>query len=253
MDRGRGRSTGDWNTSDFRDLAGDALAGLKLLKNRPDLNPRQIGLWGISQGGWVVSLAASLCPDVAFVISVSGPGVTPEGQNAYCVEQWMKAAGYSNAEVNEARSFYLLSSSYRLTGTNWGELETARKASQNKLWYDSNPYLDNDLSGVSKQWQLIGRYDPAPALRKVHCPVLAIFGEMDPFVPAQKSADIWKTTLAQAGNHDVTIRIFPHADHTIRDTHNWITLPDFFALQRDWLMKHVAAASRAPAPAPKRD
>ena len=78
--RGCGRSTGDWNKSGFDDLAGNALAGLQRFKNRPDINPHQIGLWGNSQGGWIVPLAAFRCPDVAFIISVSGPGITPETQ-----------------------------------------------------------------------------------------------------------------------------------------------------------------------------
>jgi pimeloyl-ACP methyl ester carboxylesterase len=241
--RGCGRSTGSWNESGFDDLAGDALAGLELLKNRPDINPHQIGLWGISQGGWIVSLAASRCADVAFIISVSGPGITPEAQGAYCVEHWMKAAGYSEADVNEAGSLFLLAIRCRRTDSGWDELKAERKADQNKPWYNACPYLDRDAPGASKFWQLIGNYDPVPALRKVHCPVLAVFGKLDPAVPAQKSADIWKTALTEAGNHDVVIKIFPHADHGIADTRTWTTLPGFFTLQREWLMKHVAINS----------
>jgi pimeloyl-ACP methyl ester carboxylesterase len=237
--RGCGRSTGSWNESGFDDLAGDALAGLELLKNRQDINPHQIGLWGVSQGGWIVPLAASRCADVAFIISVSGPGITPEAQGAYCVEHWMKAAGYSEADVNEAGSLFLLTIRCRRTDSGWNELKAERKADQNKPWYDACPYLDRDATGASKFWQLIGNYDPVPALHKVHCPVLAIFGELDPAVPAQKSADIWKTALTEAGNHDVVIKIFPHADHAINDTRTWTTLPGFFTLQREWLLKHV--------------
>jgi pimeloyl-ACP methyl ester carboxylesterase len=237
--RGCGSSTGDWKESGFDGLAGDALAGLELLKNRPDINPHQIGLEGGSQGGWIVSLAASRSRDVAFIISVSGPGITPEAQGVYCVEQWMKAAGYSKADVNEARSLYLLTVRCRRTDSGWNELDAERIANQNKPWYNACPYMDRDAPGASKFWQLIGNYDPVPALRKVHCPVLAIFGESDPFVPAQKSANIWKTAFTEAGNHDVVIKIFSHADHGIADTRSWTTLPDFFTLQRDWLLKHV--------------
>jgi uncharacterized protein len=237
--RGCGRSTGDWNISGFDDLASDTLAGLELLKNRPDINPHQIGLWGVSQGGWIVGLAASRCADVAYIISVSGPGITPEAQGAYCVEHWMKAAGYSEADVNEAGSLFLLTIRCRRTDSGWNELNAERKADQNKPWFDACPYLDRDAPGASKFWQLIGNYDPVPALRTVHCPVLAIFGELDPWVPAQKSADILKTALAEADNYDVVIKIFPHADHGIADTRTWTILPGFFALQRDWLLKHI--------------
>src|SRR5439155_1899046 len=91
--RGCGSSTGDFNKCSFDDFAGDTLAGVELLKSRPDINPHKIGLWGGSEGGWVISLAASRCADVAFIINMSGPGITPEATSAYQVEHWMKAAG----------------------------------------------------------------------------------------------------------------------------------------------------------------
>jgi dienelactone hydrolase len=58
---------------------------------------------------------------------------------------------------------------------------------------------------------------PIPILHQVHCSVLAILGGMDPLVPAQKSAEIWKTAIAEAGNRDATIRILPYADHSLVD------------------------------------
>lgn len=41
----------DWRRVSLSDKAGDALAGVQLLKRRKDINPRQIGLYGHSQGG----------------------------------------------------------------------------------------------------------------------------------------------------------------------------------------------------------
>ena len=181
--RGSGNSTGDWRKSGFDDLAGDALAGLELLKNRPDINPHQIGLWGASQGGWIVGLAASRSTDVAFIISVSGPGITPEAQDAFVIEHRMKAAGFSDADFSEAISLYQLDSHCAQTGSGWDEFEAARRVVQNKPWYnnDVHPHAPSD----EQQWRLIWNYDPVPALHKVHCPVLAMFGEADPLVPAR--------------------------------------------------------------------
>jgi uncharacterized protein len=238
--RGCGSSTGDWRKSGFNALAGDALAGLELLKNQRNINPHQIGLWGISQGGWLVPLAASRSADVAFVISVSGPGITPEAQGAYCVEHWMKAAGYSKADLREALTLYQLDSHCTRTDNGWDKLKAVRKAYQNKPWYNACPFLSADSPEAQKQWQLIWNYDPVPALRKVHCPVLAIFGDLDALVPPQKSADIWKKALTEAGNHDVVIRIFPHANHSIADPRTGLPVPGYLALEREWLSKHVA-------------
>lgn len=80
---------------------------------------------------------------------------------------------------------------------------------------------------------------PVPGLHKLHYPVLAIFGGSDQFVPVQKSAEIWKRALAKAGNHDVVVKIFPHAGHAMNDMRTWAPVPGFYALVRDWLLKHV--------------
>lgn len=237
--RGCGSSKGDHNNCSYDDFAGDTLAGLELLKQRADINPHQIGLWGGSEGGWIVSLAASRCADVAFIINMSGPGISPEATSAYQVEHWMKAAGYSKADVAEARSLFLLESRYERTGSNWNEVESARKADQNKPWYNLNQFLRNEISGVDEKWALTGNYDPIPSLHKVHCPVLAMFGESDPLIPARQSAEIWKTALREAGNHDVVIKIFPHANHTMADPRTDAQVPGFFALQREWVLKRV--------------
>jgi hypothetical protein len=183
-------------------------------------------------------LAASRCGDVAFIISVSGPGITPEADSAYQVEHWMKAAGYSKADVNEARSLYLLNSRYKRTGSHWNELEAARKAAQNKPWYNACPILGESAADTRSRQTWI--YDPVPALHKVHCPVLSVYGELDPLVPAKESAEIWKTALREAGNHDVVIKIFPHAVHNINDTRTGLPVPGSLTLERDWLLKHVA-------------
>jgi pimeloyl-ACP methyl ester carboxylesterase len=71
----------------------------------------------------------------------------------------------------------------------------------------------------------------------VRCPVLAIFGEADPLVPAAASARIWQETLSQAGNNDVTIKIFPDADHVISERRTGVQPAEFFLLQRDWILK----------------
>ena len=49
--RGCGKSTGKFETSDFHDLAKDAVAAFQYLKSRNDLGALKIGFLGTSQGG----------------------------------------------------------------------------------------------------------------------------------------------------------------------------------------------------------
>jgi pimeloyl-ACP methyl ester carboxylesterase len=56
-------------------------------------------------------------------------------------------------------------------------------------------------------------YDPAPTLRQIRLPVLAMFGELDNNIMAEKNRAAWEAAL-KAGNHqDHTLRILPKANH----------------------------------------
>ncbi len=58
-------------------LARDAVAGIKLFRGHESIDPKQIGLWGVSQAGWIVPTAAVIDGEVRFTILLSGPTVTP--------------------------------------------------------------------------------------------------------------------------------------------------------------------------------
>ena len=66
----------------MEDLANDALAGVEFLKGYDQIDPNRIGLFGLSQGGWIAPLAASKSSDVAFIVLYSGP-VCTVGQEMY--------------------------------------------------------------------------------------------------------------------------------------------------------------------------
>jgi dienelactone hydrolase len=80
----------------------EAIAAIQYLQARPDILPNAVGLWGISQGGWICQMAAAAYDGVAFIIPVSGPGVTPSEQEVYRVEAESRAAGFEDDEVAKA-------------------------------------------------------------------------------------------------------------------------------------------------------
>jgi hypothetical protein len=75
-DRGFGKSTLGKNPAQAtaENLALDAAAGLAYLKTRSEIDRRQRGLIGHSEGGFVAALLASRSREVAFVVSLAGPG-----------------------------------------------------------------------------------------------------------------------------------------------------------------------------------
>ena len=74
-ERGIGESTGDFNTATSEDFAKDVIAGIEFLKLRKDINTKQIGLIGHSEGGMVAPMIAAKRKDVAFIVLMAGPGI----------------------------------------------------------------------------------------------------------------------------------------------------------------------------------
>jgi len=85
--RGVGDSEGVYvenaSESNIQNLAGDAAAAVAAVKARSDINPKQIGMWGASQAGWVIPVAVTKSPDVAFIIVTSGPVVSTNEEGAW--------------------------------------------------------------------------------------------------------------------------------------------------------------------------
>jgi dipeptidyl aminopeptidase/acylaminoacyl peptidase len=55
--RGMGQSGGAYESREPYDLVNDALAGVAFLKQRREIAPSQIGMWGLSQGAYISAAA----------------------------------------------------------------------------------------------------------------------------------------------------------------------------------------------------
>jgi uncharacterized protein len=210
--RGTGASTGNWSRATFDDLADDALAGLKFLKARPEINPRQIGLHGTSLGGWVAPLASVRSADVAFVIVESAPVLTPKAHERLRVEQQMRADGFKPDVVARALAFMDLKFEVARTGQGWDRLTSGAERAAREGWV-SYVNLPSSLESLQWNWQNVLSYDPMPALEKMTCPVLVLYGGLDTIVPATHSSSRMEDTLRKAGNRDTTVRVFERANH----------------------------------------
>jgi len=78
--RGSGKSKGEWQVAGFGDFAGDAIAGVNVVRATAAIAGSRVGLVGISQGGWIAPLAADMDQSIAYVVNLSGAMVTPSEQ-----------------------------------------------------------------------------------------------------------------------------------------------------------------------------
>lgn len=84
----------------FAQLSEDVLAGVRYLRTRDDIRDDAIGVFGVSQGGWIAPLAAARSEDVAFLVIVSGPAVSV-GEEIYYSELTGEQEG-AGAVMDEA-------------------------------------------------------------------------------------------------------------------------------------------------------
>jgi pimeloyl-ACP methyl ester carboxylesterase len=113
---GAGQSTGESGFESLDSRAEETIAALQHLQSRPDVRPDQVGLFGVSQGAWVIAMAAARFPqDVAFIISLSGSGVSVAEQQVHSIQAQSKAAGMSEEDVTKAVLFGRLLVDWQLT------------------------------------------------------------------------------------------------------------------------------------------
>jgi pimeloyl-ACP methyl ester carboxylesterase len=210
--RGVGHSSGNHERATFDDLAGDVLAIVEALKKRSDIKAAQIGLFGISQGGWLAPLAASRTHNVAFLILNVGPSVNVQEQELHRVEYSLRADEFSKEDIQKALAYTRLVFTAAYDNANMQELFAQAEHVKSQKWADYVNVVgsDSDLEG----WRLI-RYDPSRVLKTTKIPLLALFGEHDVLVPPQENVDRLRGYLRDAGNGDFTIRVIPGVGHNM--------------------------------------
>ena len=210
--RGVGKSTGDWKASDFNDLAGDAIAAVRFLQQRKEINPVRIGVYGHSQGGMIAPLVASRAKDVAFVISGAGSAVPLHEAEVNSITNQVRAQGITGNELAEATVFIKMFVNVLRTGQGWEQFDAAAEKARNTKWYPMLHVPPRD-NWFWSYYRRIADYNAADYWAKVTQPALLIYGERDMYVPVAQSISNIDRALNKAGNKDYMIIILPRASH----------------------------------------
>jgi pimeloyl-ACP methyl ester carboxylesterase len=220
--RGAGHSTGDWRTASIHDLAGDALAAVEFLRQRPDIRADRIGLYGSSAGGWTAPVAAQRAPDrIAFVIVRSGSHL-PERRNViFEVESNLRGAGYGDDVVARVRALHEQDIAVtEANGVGWEAFRTALRAASAEPWFqlarlprDLIPQTPENEARIANHIASQRRniIDPPAIWAELRMPVLIQIGGRDRSVPGPESVERLREALR--ANSDADVLLYPEGDH----------------------------------------
>ncbi len=261
-DRGTAASTGEFENATTEDFARDASAAVDFLKEHAQINPKEIGMAGHSEGGLIAPMVVGMRDDVSFVVLLAATGVDGATISLSQSEAMLRAAGTDEGEIEIAlavsRAVLAVAEKASDGEDLTKDLELAARdviqtipesdreeAAKNIL--GQIPHLNRKLQG--KWSRFFHAYDPRPALSNIKCPVLAIIGSKDVQVLPDLNMPEIKKALIQGGNEDFEIVEIDGLNHmfqkcetgamaeyvSIQETFNPVAL----AKIGDWISSHT--------------
>ena len=208
---GVGESTGSWLKQSMDDRADEVIAAIEMLKQRNDIATHKIGLIGYSQGGWVLPLVAKKSDYPDFMILVSG-AINWLNQGDYLTKSRLRRKGFSETQIQQALV------------CNQHELQVLQPTSTYKEYLQYHRTTPPECKAVAGSQmsrerfefvKLNWRSDAREGLASVQCPTLGVFGDQDINVDFAESAHEYKRIFNESGNPDLTIKIYPNAQHAL--------------------------------------
>ncbi|MDX9696889.1 MAG: alpha/beta fold hydrolase [Bacteroidales bacterium] len=228
-DKGTAESEGDLKNATSMNFADDVEFAVEYLKSRKEINSKQIGLIGHSEGGIIAPIVAARSKDVSFIILLAGTGIP--GNELLLLQQELisKAMGISEEEINKNRKINKGAFDIVLNSTNVETLaseltEYIKEVSKNNpdsekpAGLTEDEYIKMQVNQLTSPWMIFFiKYNPYLVLKDVKCPVLAINGEKDLQVPPKENLQAIKKGLIEGGNKNVVAKELPGLNHLFQE------------------------------------
>ena len=223
-DRGVGGSQGTYSEATSADLATDAEAAFNFLNTNPKINQKEIGLMGHSEGGLIAPIVAASNPDIGFIVSLAGPGVTGQQIIIRQSEDISKLSGVSEHQIKEStealkKRFAILrkekdnkKAELKIIALYKENLEK-KKTSKEETEKAVNIFKKQFGADSFTWFRYFIMTDPAMYWEKVNCPVLALNGDKDLQVSAKENLPAIEKALKSSGNESVKAVNLPGLNH----------------------------------------
>lgn len=213
--RGVANSTGDFSTATLDDFQSDAQAAVEYMKTQQDIDPGHIGVVGHSEGGLIAPKLAVEEKSIRFVVMLAGPAI--DGERLLLAQEALiaKASGEPADEIAVKTAYSKQAFDIVVASQTSDEAKTrldtifAPAVANGSM---TKAQSDQAIMAINSPWmrQLL-RYDPAPALRQLSVPVLALSGSLDLQVPPADNLPPLRDALKS--NRDATISELPGLNH----------------------------------------
>jgi fermentation-respiration switch protein FrsA (DUF1100 family) len=227
-DRNCGESQGDAHNATTENFADDVDAAVQYLKLRNEIDKARIGLIGHSEGGIIAPMLAAKSDDIAFIVLLAGPGI--QGKDLLLMQTALisKSIGLSDSVIEQSsttnKQIYEIICSIddkqerEAKLTECLELYLSKQPAISKGGKTDEELISATIKEVNSAWLVYFlRYNPAPTLEKVKCPVLAVNGGKDLQVPPKENLKAIKDALEKGGNTNVTIKEFDGLNHLFQE------------------------------------
>lgn len=178
---GIGGSTGNWLTQDMEDRKNEAELVLEWARQTFDIDPDRVGVWGASQGGWVISKLLTDNDSIKFAIGVA-PAVNWLRQGEFNTISEMTYEGYSSKEIEDKRLV---------------EADITEYLQQNDYQGYLNSGLDKKVISEDR-WAFIHKnmtLDNTEELRAINKPYYLLLGDHDINVDVQETEEIYRECM----------------------------------------------------------
>ena len=256
-DRGVGGSQGNYSEATSEDLATDAEAAFNFLKTNPKINEKEIGLMGHSEGGLIAPIVAASNPDIGFIVSLAGPGVTGQQIIIRQSEDISKLSGVSEHQIKEStealkKRFAILrkekdnkKAELKIIALYKENLEK-NKTSKEETEKAVNVFKEQFGADSYTWFRYFIMTDPSIFWKKVDCPVLALNGEKDLQVSAKENLPAIEKALKSSGNKSVKTVKLPELNHLFQHSKTGLPAeyssieetfsPDALKIISDWIL-----------------
>jgi pimeloyl-ACP methyl ester carboxylesterase len=241
---GSGESTGNFN-DELTQRAEILVDGIEVLTEHPSIDPDRIGLWGISQAGWIMPLAIDQSENVTFMIVVSGGAEDSIEQMAYQIGQ--KVACSDGSVEHEALTERYWSQQSKATSYDEYQeaVEILLEIPGVKRYTGLEMTEERDWKPRNRKWDSF--IDPMDIIEYTTIPMLVFYGELDKNIDPVQGAEAYEAALTKAGNQDYQIVVIPGVAHILTPAKTGCLnepvstsyVPEYLETMDTWLQDHA--------------